>query len=401
MSKSAAMLDIALLGGGISGLWLLNHFSRLGYHCALFGFTPIGGAQTLASQGMIHGGTKYALDGVGGESARVLAAMPDLWNACLAGKGPVDLGRTRCLSPHLHLWTGGGISGALERLLASRLFRSRVIPVSPDQYPEVFRHPGFSGELHRLLEPVLDMPSLVANLAGNYPQRIFGIDPGQLRIQLVEHSGEVRLDTPRETLHARRLLLCAGAGNEELLGQLGVTDHPMQRRPLRQVIVKHASLTPLYGHWLEASRAPRLTISSHAASSGQWVWYLGGELAEQGAQLEEPECLDLAARELAQLFPWLDLAGADWASRIVDRAEPARPQGGKPDGVYCEPIWRGSPVLVTWPTKLSLAPALAQRAQSLMIEPRKNRGFLPDGQHYPWRFGDTPWGIEGRVEGGL
>ncbi|MBT8429591.1 MAG: FAD-dependent oxidoreductase, partial [Gammaproteobacteria bacterium] len=56
-------LDIAIFGGGIAGLWTLARLRQAGYRVALFERLAIGGIQSIASQGIIHGGTKYALTG--------------------------------------------------------------------------------------------------------------------------------------------------------------------------------------------------------------------------------------------------------------------------------------------------------------------------------------------------
>ncbi|MFN7609893.1 MAG: FAD-dependent oxidoreductase, partial [bacterium] len=54
-----ATYDVVLIGGGIAGLWLANVLQQKGYTVALLEENTLGGEQTLASQGMIHGGQKY------------------------------------------------------------------------------------------------------------------------------------------------------------------------------------------------------------------------------------------------------------------------------------------------------------------------------------------------------
>jgi Glycerol-3-phosphate dehydrogenase len=49
-----------IVGGGVSGLWLAAELKARGIHCCVLDRGPLGQGQTLASQGMIHGGTKYA-----------------------------------------------------------------------------------------------------------------------------------------------------------------------------------------------------------------------------------------------------------------------------------------------------------------------------------------------------
>ncbi|MGB1685791.1 MAG: FAD-dependent oxidoreductase, partial [Pseudomonadales bacterium] len=80
-------LDIAILGGGIAGLWLVNRLQQAGYSTCLIERHGLGGEQTLASQGMIHGGIKYTLGGALTNASETIAAMPERWQACLRGEG--------------------------------------------------------------------------------------------------------------------------------------------------------------------------------------------------------------------------------------------------------------------------------------------------------------------------
>src|SRR5690625_5700301 len=80
----------------------------------------------------------------------------------------------------------------------------------------------------------------------------------------------------------------------------------MYTPPLLQLMLKSRHLRPLFAHCLSKGSRPRLTVSSHRACDGDWIWYLGGELAETGAQLSHTELVTQGQAELAQLFPWLD-----------------------------------------------------------------------------------------------
>jgi len=109
-------VDLVIFGGGIAGLWLLGRLSRAGYSCLLLEADGLGGVQTLASQGIIHGGTKYALTGVLTGSSQAIAAMPGVWRACLAGHGELDLSRVRVLSEHQYLWSTAGLGSRVTGL---------------------------------------------------------------------------------------------------------------------------------------------------------------------------------------------------------------------------------------------------------------------------------------------
>ena len=83
--------DIIIFGGGIAGLFIANRLKSAGFNLILIEKDKLGGGQTLASQGMIHGGQKYALQGKVTAQAASIAAMPERWEACFANRGEVDL----------------------------------------------------------------------------------------------------------------------------------------------------------------------------------------------------------------------------------------------------------------------------------------------------------------------
>ncbi|WP_323150307.1 FAD-dependent oxidoreductase, partial [Pseudomonas oryzihabitans] len=56
--------DILIVGGGVAGLWLNARLRRAGYATVLVETGALGGGQSGKSQGIIHGGTKYALTGM-------------------------------------------------------------------------------------------------------------------------------------------------------------------------------------------------------------------------------------------------------------------------------------------------------------------------------------------------
>lgn len=53
--------QVAIFGGGVAGLWLLNRLRQKNIDCVLIENKELGGGQTIYSQGIIHSGVKYAL----------------------------------------------------------------------------------------------------------------------------------------------------------------------------------------------------------------------------------------------------------------------------------------------------------------------------------------------------
>lgn len=385
-SLSSAHSDIVILGGGIAGLWLLNRLQQQGYQCRLLEREALGSTQTVASQGMIHGGLKYALGGTLTGASEAIAAMPARWKDCLHGTGEIDLRSTHVLSEDFFLWSSPGVGARLTAFLASKSLRGRIDAVPRAARPPMLQDKRYKGEVYRLVDVVLDVPSLLETLAAPWRDRIHRIGNATLHWQRDAHGQVTGLQVDGRLLEAQRFILCAGEGNEALLNALGAAGPAMQRRPLQQVLVQHDYPHPLYGHCIgmSAQASPRLTVSSHRGPDGRWVWYLGGDLATQHLDASPEALIDIARRELAAVLPWAELGQTRWATLRVDRAEPRQQQLIKPDQAFAEPATGHPNVIAAWPTKLTLAPDLASRVQTLL----DTAGIQPSGAPMT---GDLPW----------
>ncbi|MCU7238305.1 NAD(P)/FAD-dependent oxidoreductase [Pseudomonas peradeniyensis] len=356
---SAITTDVLIVGAGVAGLWLNARLRRLGYSTVLVERASLGGEQTIKSQGIIHGGTKYALHGALSGASEAIADMPRRWREALAGNGELDLTDTRLLSDAHYLWSPGTLAGNLTSFFASKAVRGRVDQVKGEQLPPALQDRAFKGKVYRLAELVIDVPSLLANLAqlaGDSllaGERIEPLRDGDELAGLVVDGREIR---------AQRIVLSAGGGTEALLHALGLSQPAMQRRPLHMVLAKGPNLKPLYAHCLGGGPKPRITVTTHPAADGQWVWYLGGDIAEADGVAREPAAQIAAAqKEVASLLPWVDQAQVRWATLRVDRAEPAQSGLVRPDNAFLADQQR---LLVGWPTKLALAPDFADRVLS-------------------------------------
>lgn len=355
MSESLST-DILIVGGGIAGLWLNARLRRAGFSTVLVENTALGGVQSMRSQGIIHGGTKYALHGALTGASEAIADMPALWRDCLAGTGEVDLRGVRVLSDAHYLWSPGGLAGNLTSFFASKAVRSRVAQVKGSDLPPALQDKAFKGKAYRLTELVLDVPSLIARLAELAGDSLLA---GERIEALREGDKLVGLRVDGRDIRAQRVVLSAGAGNEALLRELGLERPEMQRRPLHMVLVTAPTLKPLYAHCLGGGPKPRVTVTTHPLSNGDWVWYLGGDIAEaSGVARNEAEQIAEAQRELHKLVPWIDLSAARWATLRVDRAEPSQNNLLRPDSAF---LAEDGALLVGWPTKLALAPNFADR----------------------------------------
>jgi glycerol-3-phosphate dehydrogenase len=375
MATRTITTDVAIFGGGVAGLWALNLLRREGYGVLLFEENTLGSAQTISSQGIIHGGIKYALGGLPTPASKSIAAMPSVWRDCLAGHGPVDLRGCRLLSEGCHLWSTGSAGGRLAGFLASQLLRGSVVVLQPDEYPVPLRHPDFRGSVYRLSDPVLDVPSLLATLATPHSEVIFKID--WQTAALHTRDGLASLTLPDARLEARCMLLTAGSGNEALLKSLDASGPAMQRRPLQQVLVRHEYEEPLFGHCIGHRPSPRLTISSHRTSDGQPVWYLGGDLATAGAGASPARLIRNARQELEAELPWINLGDSQWRTLTLDRAEPRQAALRRPDMAFVEAVDGVQNALVGWPGKMTLAPRLGEA----VLDALRHRNIRP--RHQP------------------
>ncbi len=370
MSQSLST-DVLIVGGGIAGLWLNARLRRLGYSTLLVERGSLGGEQSVKSQGIIHGGAKYALHGALTGASEAIADMPRRWREALSGSGELDLSGVRLLSEAHYLWSPGTLAGNLTSFFASKAVRGRVDQVKGEQLPPALQDRKFKGKVYRLAELVLDVPSLIARLAelaGDGLLAALDIQPLRDGTQL---SG-LRVDG-RE-IRAQRVVLSAGAGNAQLLATLGIEQPKQQLRPLHMVLAKGPALKPLYAHCLGGGPKPRVTVTTHPAADGQWVWYLGGDLAEaDGVARDEASQIKAAQQELAELLPWVDQSATRWATLRVDRAEPAQSGLVRPDNAF---LAEDGPLLVGWPTKLALSPDFADRVLAAL-----QRDNIQPGNH--------------------
>jgi glycerol-3-phosphate dehydrogenase len=344
--------DIAIIGGGVAGLWALNVLRDSGRSAVLFEKDQIGAGQSLASQGMIHGGIKYTLSGATSAASETIGAMPERWRACLAGTGSIDLSGVNVLSDRYYMFSDGRLSSKITAFFGSKAIRARVNPVDGKDVPEAFTHPAFNGLLYQLEDLVLDTGSLLRHLTRRYPSSIHQGNP-----QLITANGKltgIELESGQRFV-ANTYVFAAGAGNGEIIETLGLPVE-MQLRPLHQVIVKGENLPDIYAHAVSMKSAdkPRITITTHKAGNRK-AWYLGGELSESGIDRSEDAQIETAKQELEVLLPWIPISDCEFSTFRVDRAEASQQDAGRPDTPF---VKRFGNVVICWPTKLTLVPML-------------------------------------------
>lgn len=369
--KRTAETDVAIIGGGIAGLWLLNQLREAGFSAVLLESGTLGGEQTHKAQGIIHGGAKYALQGIATGAAGAIADMPARWRACLSGKAGPDLSGVPVLSEKQYLWTTGSLVSKMAGYLAGLALRGEVRSLPREDFPDIFRHPQFKGEVYTLEEQVVDVHALIRELVKPHQDAIFRIHAPVPEDFHYDTSGELTgIDIhaapfPSVCLRAKKYIFAAGSGNGLLLEN---TRHEveLQRRPLHMVMAKHDFPHMLYAHCPGASTVPRITITTHRAPDGKNIWYLGGQIAEEGITRDASQQCETARHELQTLFHWLDFRDVQFAAFRVDRVEAKQSGRKRPDSFSVSAF---SNYFTVFPTKLALAPALSENIlQQLLSE---------------------------------
>ena len=368
-----------IVGGGISGLWLAAELKARNIACCVIEKSALGQGQTLASQGMIHGGTKYALNGLLTKATDELSAMPERWLKALSGDNLVDLRGAKLERKDQLLWSVGSIQSKLLGFFASKAMRARVARVDPSNEP-AFNNPKFKGHLYRLSEPVLQLDSVIQRFSTLLDGCLFQAEVTDLLFD----QGHVKgIKTNRGELEGE-VILTAGEGIQSLLLQAGLANPKMQRRPLAMAICKMKCPIPkVFGHQIGSGSKPELTISTHEIDNVQYI-YLGGQLAETGVTQNDSLICDQASHALAKALPWLEPQIQSIRIFRINRAEPKTQHGNRPNSPF---MIKSNGLTVCWPTKLALAPALSDQIIPQLANTKNTQlpvwPIATPGQ-YPW-----------------
>jgi glycine/D-amino acid oxidase-like deaminating enzyme len=378
-------LDVLVFGGGAAGLWCLDRFRRAGYHAMLLESKALGCGQTIQAQGIIHGGGKYALRGVRDFAAvRATSLMPERWRRSLAGREEPNLAGTEILSERCHLWLPRGSAlarlqswGAMSVIAKAGLLATPLEKLPRHLWPGVLRDCALA--VYALAEPVISTGSLLRALAAHHRRWIFLYDSAA-----VKFSGDgIRIDDI--VLKPRATILTAGAGNGELLRRAGIETELMQLRPLGMIVLR-GNLPPLFGHCVIGGKTG-LTVTAPVPG----MWQIGGELAERLAQEENSTTARaIAAREIRRWLPSLDWSRLEIAIYRAVRAEARTARVRRPSGVHASRVKPS--LVVAWPTKLSMAPVLADEVFELLKDTLGSPGNCgepppwpkPEVARYPW-----------------
>lgn len=379
------VVDVVIFGGGCAGLWLLDELRRRGARVLLLESTALGGVQTTGSQGILHGGTKYALRGILSASANSVREMPARWRASLAGTAEPNLSQTRIRSRCCYLWRSDSWQSWAGMVGARAMLEVKPVPLDPSDCPKLLAK--CPGQVFRLDEEVIDTTSfchvlaernagLILSNAGDVRFRrdsqgsVEAIDlgspdermefedvPNPINRVTTSSGATVGSGSQHLTIQPRQVVFAAGAGNERLRRLMGLSFEVTQTRPLHMVLAR-GDLPILNGHCIDGAKT-RVTITSDVDAKQRTVWQVGGQVAEDGVKMESLELIRHARRELEAVLPGWRSGGVEWATYRIDRAERRTTDGSRPDDVQ---LMIDRNVVTAWPTKLVLAPRLADLA---------------------------------------
>jgi glycerol-3-phosphate dehydrogenase len=371
--------DIVIVGAGIAGLWLLNSLTKQGYDVILLEANNIGGGQSIHSQGIIHGGIKYALNGVLSQASDAIKDMPARWKKSLEGNGELDLRGVTQLSDAHYLYSQRSLGAKITSFFAKKVMSGRVDSVSRSDYPRIFQHADFKGNLYKLDEIVLDVPSLLTKLSQDFTQRILRFNTANCQWQKDSQGNIVSLinDKQQLSIKAQRFVFTAGEGNADILKALKIEKPQMQLRPLHMTMAIHQTNLPIYAHCIGSSTKPLATITHHINQDGSYAWYFGGDIAETGVERNAQQQI-LATQQLMQrTLPWVDLKDLSWRTLRINRAEPKQSSLGRPDAAF---LHADANHLTAWPTKLALTPDLSDKVIHIFQQQQLKPVYRLDNQ---------------------
>lgn len=384
-----------IIGGGATGLWLLDRLRREGRSAILVEANALGTGQTIAAQGILHSGLKYSLQGLLTASARQAREMPNLWRKCLEGSLEPDLSQTIVRSQSFYLWGTNSASSKLGMLGARLGLQVTPKAVSPHNAPLLLQ--GCPGAIFRVGEQVISCRSFLADLAQKGADQMVHVDSREGTKLVRDDRGEVSsavltsADGKQVEVIADWVVLSAGRGNADLRSSIGLDSRRQQTRPLHMVMVR-GGLPEFHGHCVDGATT-RVSVTSAQAEDGEVVWQVGGQLAEEGVALSREALIDKARRELVATLPGLDLRQAQWATYRVDRAEGTTVSGGRPESFRVE---KDGNVLTAWPTKLVLVPQLVDQLSETIVKSTTTRE-MPEERLADWprpQVAQAPWDRE-------
>lgn len=351
--KNAADLDVLIVGGGVTGLYLLDELRRRKYSALLVEHVALGNGQTMAAQGILHGGLKHFLTGRSKILVDALNEMPNAWRTFLAGERKPNLYEVQQRGSHCYCWRAQSLGGIVGHIGAQVGLHTALSKVTSDERPVPLAN--CRGDVFRVEEQVIDPGSLMQVLKEqNDSLMIHGkVDFLSPKSGII---GTVNVSSPNEinraSVRPRVVVLAAGEGNEALRKACGLHTPIMQRYPLSILVVK-GNLPTLNGFCVDRAHA-KVIVTTHRVSDTYAVW----QIACEGINTLPPGVFQAAAwYELTEALPGFDWPPVEKSMYHINRAE-FHDDGSRGSDVYCE---REGDTITAWPHKLVMVPRLTKQ----------------------------------------
>ncbi|NUM81153.1 FAD-dependent oxidoreductase [bacterium] len=381
--------DAVIIGGGIAGLFILDRLIAEGYSVILLEKNSIGNGQTLASQGMVHSGIKYGLDGSNPEISKLLVDVSRRWTEFFSGSARPDLSSSAIHSAKQYLWTKNVLLDKMALKAVPMLMNKGARKLPENDQPAAFKICGYNSDVYEINETVMDVKSVCNYFFQKYFSSIYRGTADHFQLG---DDGSIRsIRCGNLTIEAGAFLISSGAGNESF-GDVFKLQNIAQRRPLRQFMLR-GKLPLLYGHCVSSQPKPLFSITSHPYSD-ETIWYLGGNVAEPVDGKDSYQTPSEIFKLLLKVFPGVKAMIGGWSTYTIDRAEAKTAEGRLPNEPTLMP--HGN-LALCWPTKLVYAPVLADKASEFMKKlempssqkmPQQLPLPKPDLGKYPWEVTD-------------
>lgn len=349
-------MDCIIFGGGVAGLFTLDACIRKGMRVVLLESKALGTGQTIDSQGIIHGGLKYAITGNGARAASAIKEMPTIWRKCLAGEALPDLQKVVMRSDYCHVWRTDSLRSKLGWIAAKFALRTKPVILDKDELPDSLQ--GIEGSVARLGEQVIEPRSLLENMSRDMNGYILQTADGGVDVSQLDNGWLIQLLNPETgeplDIFTKKVVLTAGSGNAQLRTLFKLDAGKTQARPLHMVMAR-GDLPVLNGHCIDGAKT-RVTITTTKDYANRSVWQIGGQIAEDGIKYLPEKLIQFAVEEIREILPHVDLRGIEFSTYMTTRAEPFT-RGARPSDIS---ILEDTNVLTCWPTKLAFAPRLAE-----------------------------------------
>lgn len=364
--------EVLIVGGGILGLWLLRLLHLAGIKAILIEKNALGSKQTIASQGMIHGGQRYNLLGKVSNHAKLISKMRDHWIDCLNGREKIDLTQTQVLANDQNIISKHSMFNQFSMNFAKLWMQNKMKEIDKTVLPQYLKQYDYF--FYQLAEPVVGVKSLISNLSQPLEKYIFKANIQEVVFKNNQENQQkidsVFCDIDGEKLNIKANYFCftAGEGNFELLKKMNFNPkNLMQTRALRQFIVKGVDCD-LYAHLLGfdgIDARPSLTISTHQSNDGEKCWYVGGKIATDSLHLSESEAINLLKNKLKNCFPNMNFAKTKMQCFDINRAEIKAKDFLMPDKPKIQKLFINAGL--AFPIKLTLAPLVASDFLKIVV----------------------------------